>query len=269
MSTNESDRAARRAPSSGPSRAAKQAAGRSPIRTSGGSRARAVVDVIASGIRQGTFAPGQRLPSQLEMAHSFGVSRTVIREAVKLLEGQGLVHTRERSGLYVATSLPHANPGTPHTDETITLAEVLDVARALWYLAIELVARTASDDAVAALRSVTADFLPTLGSASVSERFIYETSFGLRLSETSGNAFCHKVMLEMFALTGDIDMVVISHPRYAEIVRNDARIVEAVAERDAARARFYAQERDRLITAIVSERPDLLARRVQATLEIR
>jgi len=45
---------------------------------------------------------GDRLPTEHELSERLGVSRTVVREAVKVLVATGLVYTRRGSGLYVA-----------------------------------------------------------------------------------------------------------------------------------------------------------------------
>ena len=47
------------------------------------------------------FQAGVRLPSETEMASRFGVSRTVIREAVSRLKSEGLVESRQGSGVFV------------------------------------------------------------------------------------------------------------------------------------------------------------------------
>jgi len=47
------------------------------------------------------FPPGSRLPSEMKMASRFGVSRTVIREAVSRLKSEGLVESRQGSGVFV------------------------------------------------------------------------------------------------------------------------------------------------------------------------
>jgi len=60
-----------------------------------------VVDQIAAEIRSGRLSRGQRLPTERELGASFGVSRGVVREAVKVLGAMGLVEPRQGSGLYV------------------------------------------------------------------------------------------------------------------------------------------------------------------------
>jgi GntR family transcriptional regulator, transcriptional repressor for pyruvate dehydrogenase complex len=53
----------------------------------------------------GSLAPNSRLPTEHEMIASFGVSRTVVREALAVLRAEGLVETRQGSGAYVASDL--------------------------------------------------------------------------------------------------------------------------------------------------------------------
>lgn len=56
---------------------------------------------IEEQIRNRAFLPGQKLPTEREMGERFGVSRTVVREALKSLEAVGLVESRQGSGVYV------------------------------------------------------------------------------------------------------------------------------------------------------------------------
>lgn len=60
-----------------------------------------IVNQIQGAIRDGQFARGARLPTERELSESFGVSRSVVREAVKVLGAMGLVESRQGSGLYV------------------------------------------------------------------------------------------------------------------------------------------------------------------------
>ena len=64
-----------------------------------------IINTIISGIRKGSFKVGQRLPSQRDMAELFGVSRTAIRESVKILEGKGIVRSKRGSGIFICNAL--------------------------------------------------------------------------------------------------------------------------------------------------------------------
>jgi len=57
---------------------------------------------ITALITSTDLKPGDRLPTEHELSEQLGVSRTVVREAVKVLVATGLVYTRRGSGLYVA-----------------------------------------------------------------------------------------------------------------------------------------------------------------------
>jgi len=54
-----------------------------------------------SKIKQGHFAVGSRLPPERNMAETYGVSRTIVREALLMLELEGTVDIRQGSGVYV------------------------------------------------------------------------------------------------------------------------------------------------------------------------
>jgi DNA-binding FadR family transcriptional regulator len=63
-----------------------------------------VSSTMTARIVTGAFAPGTRLPTEQALSSEFGVSRTVVREAISRLKSEGLVETRQGSGAFVAQS---------------------------------------------------------------------------------------------------------------------------------------------------------------------
>lgn len=61
-----------------------------------------VTEALTRNIRENKF-PDSQLPSEQAMAEGFGVSRTVIREAVSRLKAEGLIDTRQGRGAFVRT----------------------------------------------------------------------------------------------------------------------------------------------------------------------
>lgn len=65
------------------------------------------VDIIVNQIIQmvidGAYVPGQRIPTETELAHSFGVGRNSVREAVKILSAYGILEIRRADGTYVCS----------------------------------------------------------------------------------------------------------------------------------------------------------------------
>jgi GntR family transcriptional repressor for pyruvate dehydrogenase complex len=60
-----------------------------------------LVDKILGLISSGAWKPGLRLPPERELSEAFGVSRTVVREAVKALEARGVLESVAGSGVSV------------------------------------------------------------------------------------------------------------------------------------------------------------------------
>src|SRR5918998_3790136 len=61
-----------------------------------------VADRIAADIRAGRLAPGDRLPSERDLARSLEVGRASVREAIAALQVAGVLETRPGSGSFVA-----------------------------------------------------------------------------------------------------------------------------------------------------------------------
>jgi GntR family transcriptional repressor for pyruvate dehydrogenase complex len=75
-----------------------------------------IVRQIHDAIRNGQLRRGEKLPTERVLSETFGVSRSVVREAVKVLVAQGLVASRQGSGTFVLDS------PAPFVSQTIMLA---------------------------------------------------------------------------------------------------------------------------------------------------
>lgn len=69
------------------------------------SERKTLTEIALQELRQaifgGTFRPGSRLPTEAELCEMLGVSRTVVREALRVLEDDGLVARRHGVGTFV------------------------------------------------------------------------------------------------------------------------------------------------------------------------
>ena len=61
----------------------------------------AVAEQLRDAVLDGRFPAGSKLPPERELAAEFRVNRTSVREAIKVLEGLGLVHVRQGDGVTV------------------------------------------------------------------------------------------------------------------------------------------------------------------------
>lgn len=60
-----------------------------------------IASEIVRQITEGSWQPGYKLPTEHRLAQSFGVSRSVIREAIAQLRSEGLIETRQGVGAFV------------------------------------------------------------------------------------------------------------------------------------------------------------------------
>ncbi|MBP3654128.1 MAG: GntR family transcriptional regulator [Oscillospiraceae bacterium] len=66
-----------------------------------------LVNIIRRNITAGTLKPGDVLPSESEMCKNFDISRSTVRQAVSMLEDEGLVVRKQGKGTYVAQPKVH------------------------------------------------------------------------------------------------------------------------------------------------------------------
>src|ERR1700754_878846 len=68
---------------------------------------------LAADIRSGLYPPGERLPSERELARALEVSRASVREALAALQLRGVVETRAGAGTFVTAEQPATQAETP------------------------------------------------------------------------------------------------------------------------------------------------------------
>lgn len=81
---------------------------------------------LSEEITSGNLAPNERLPTEQEMIATFGVSRTVVREAIAALRAEGLVESRQGAGIFVAGDLSR-RPFRFNAETLDTLQGVIDL----------------------------------------------------------------------------------------------------------------------------------------------
>src|SRR5512138_350640 len=64
----------------------------------------ATVDALRRAIDQGVLAPGAQLPSEMELIAHLRVSRTTVREALRVLENEGRIERRHGRGTFVSNN---------------------------------------------------------------------------------------------------------------------------------------------------------------------
>ena len=80
--------------------------------------------------------PGERMPSEPELARQLGVSRATLREAMRTFETQGLIHRRQGSGTFVSRPSRIIESGLEILESIETLAKRIGLPVALGEITI-------------------------------------------------------------------------------------------------------------------------------------
>jgi GntR family transcriptional repressor for pyruvate dehydrogenase complex len=113
-----------------------------------------VASTIMASITSGQYKPGERLPSERDLATAFKVSRPTIREAMIALEIRGLAEARHGSGIYVTDQLP-ALEGAGDLD--IGAFELTEARRLFEGEAAALAATTITEECLEELRLIVGE----------------------------------------------------------------------------------------------------------------
>jgi DNA-binding FadR family transcriptional regulator len=168
-----------------------------------------VVDQIRRAIQIGRFLAGEKLPSERELADQLGVSRTTVREAMRVLQGEGMIETRRgRSGGAIVTA-PESTPAERRRVVRQRLAELENVFD--YRLAIEPAAAR-----LAAERRTKVDISR-----------LHETLTTLRAVAAAANGEGVSPVSRFFATDAEF------HDRIAQAARNPL-LVQAVSDARAA-----------------------------------
>lgn len=95
------------------------------------SLALALVDGLGDRIRDGHLKPGDKLPTEAAIMAEYGVSRTVVREAISKLQASGLVATRHGVGTFVQALSPVGSEGAGFRIDPAQYATLRDVVAVL------------------------------------------------------------------------------------------------------------------------------------------
>ncbi|NJP87967.1 FadR family transcriptional regulator [Nonomuraea sp. FMUSA5-5] len=95
-------------------------------RDTGRGLAHELVERLKARILAGEIQPGQKLPTESSLIQEFGVSRTVVREAVSRLQAAGLVETFQGRGSFVL-ALPASTAFSVEASQVRTHRDILDM----------------------------------------------------------------------------------------------------------------------------------------------
>ncbi|GGT88985.1 FadR/GntR family transcriptional regulator [Streptomyces coeruleorubidus] len=221
-----------------------------------------VLDTLGPEITAGEYPPGSVLRTD-ELAQRFDVSRSVMREAVRVLESMHLVESRRRVGVTVRPT-SEWNVYDPQVirwrlagkDRARQLRSLTVLRSAIEPVAAGLAARHATADQCAELTQCALGMVANSRGHKLEEYLVHDMAFHRVVLDASGN--------EMFARLGDVVAEVLAGRTHHDVMFEDpdpaavtlhVQVAEAVRAGDAVRA----EELTREITVGALQELDILA----------
>ncbi|EKS69887.1 MULTISPECIES: FadR/GntR family transcriptional regulator [Caballeronia] len=203
-----------------------------------------LVDALRAQIDAQELKGGSRLATEAEMVQRFGVSRTVVREALSRLQAAGLVETRHGIGTFVCEAgmspLLHLDPAD--VAGSMDALAILELRISLETESAGLAAMRCDAARLATMRSTLGDFSRNVGEAS--DTVSPDLRFHMEIAHATGNRYFVEIMehlgTRMIPRTR-ITATPIPRDQYADYLmrvnREHEQIADAIERGDADSAR--------------------------------
>jgi len=201
-----------------------------------------IAEQLLGQIGRRALKPGDALPSERELTESFGVGRSSIREALRMLESQGVIIAASGGAFVVADA---ANPLNSSLrllftlDEGAGMHDLYELRRILECEAAALAAERRSEDHLGQMDAAVREMEAALAESGRSEGFIdADLSFHLAVAEATGNRLVLHSMQAVRDVVRRALLTIFLIPRSPERAVVEHRSIRAaIASGDADRAR--------------------------------
>jgi GntR family transcriptional repressor for pyruvate dehydrogenase complex len=200
-----------------------------------------VVDKVTELIASNKLKPGDRLPPEASVGSQMGVSRTVVREAMRVLAARGLVETKHGVGTLVKSNRGGQLAGPLSSmiqREQISIEDVHGVRAILEVEIAGIAAERASRAEVAELEKRVDELERSAGSTNAKDYVRADGEFHRYLAKISHNPLLVTLLDSVSELLAAIRLSVMEYPElYKPGVADHRRIMERVKAKDAPGAR--------------------------------
>lgn len=176
-----------------------------------------VAEQIQELIMTGELSEGDRLPSERELGEQLGVSRTVVREAIKLLRAAGLVRVRMGIGSFI--TLPSRNvleEPLSHFSEPDhkKIQDLIQVRETIEPRIAALAAQNAAPDDVARMEQAINDMDRSISDPN--EYIVADNTFHNALARASQNSLFQLILHSIVDLLQESRRIAVSSPGGAD-----------------------------------------------------
>ncbi|KRA97396.1 GntR family transcriptional regulator [Devosia sp. Root685] len=203
-----------------------------------------VVDALRKRIGAGEFGPGEKLPTESQLTVHFGVSRTVVREAIAALAADGTVQPRQGAGVFVMANAASAftSIGGETSNKISVALNVLEVRMGIEIESAGLAALRRSNSQEAAIQEAWNEFGRLLKSGNPTGKTDF--AFHRAIAAATNNPFYMEVLDALGSRTIPCDVAspwgtesVLTYDYQAGLHEEHKRIMLAISAQNADGAR--------------------------------
>lgn len=206
-----------------------------------------VQEQLENAILERRFVAGDRLPTELELCESFGVSRTVMREALRGLSTKGLISIEKGRGMFVR-EVSAASVTTPMSlyltlkSENVLALDVVHARQAIEPSIAAMAAAHRTEEMVVRLRENLNQIIALEGD--FSGLAALDSEFHLLVAQASCNPIVPLIVEPIHKLMPQIKLAVYDVVKDAKqsAVEYHAKIIEAIAAKDETGAGHWMYE---------------------------
>ena len=207
------------------------------------------VDQILGLVNAGQLAPGSRMPPERELITRLGVSRTSLREAIRILETLGVLRVVPGRGTWVREDYQQ-----PKLGETIAwlpshehdVMQLFEVRETLEVKAAQLAAERATADELVSMSVSIQRLQEAIAAGDYDGMLAADSMFHEALGAASGNALLVELLGHVYSMVQRVRKALIAMPGRPEaILREHISVMEAILSRIARLAAKAIQTHDR------------------------
>jgi GntR family transcriptional repressor for pyruvate dehydrogenase complex len=200
---------------------------------------------LAELIRKGQFRPGDRLPSERELVKQLRVSRTTLREALRVMQQQGLIMSKRGAGNFIANG---SADELALTLNHLALQDIFELRMVLEPSIAALAAQRATPQDLAQLEAI----LQKQTHQIQKQKNIAETdaAFHAALAEATHNHALQQMGATLMKVLSPSRNESLQTPRRAQLsLTSHRRILDAIKERSSLAARQAMEDHLRSVDA--------------------
>ena len=156
-----------------------------------------VVKKLRESIQAGEYKPGEKLPTEVQLCESFGVSRTCVREALRVLQALRLVEILPGRGAFVAQKLPTEEESTWYAETDAQFYDFIEVRMAIEPLATRLAIERATDEQIEGLDEILRSFVEASDNKDLTKMIMLDELFHSEIIKIAGNKLLVNINKEL------------------------------------------------------------------------